>query len=169
MKNDILGLNYPEDGEVKDPLPQIVLKAVTRRKVKTKRSANRSTVEQSTDTDAAERDFVDNQNDEDEEEVKKDPLPQMEQDAVKRNTVKLHLECTSEKGLLTRTIVGSMLEDVDMVRTDGHEIHRPSSTKSSLSITSAMTRGSQSDFTNSLPVSGLMKAIVLSLGVRSLI
>ncbi|XP_055772518.1 uncharacterized protein LOC129849782 [Salvelinus fontinalis] len=153
MKNDILGLNYPEDIEVKDPLPQIELKAVTRRKVKTKRrtSANRSTVEQSTDTDAAERDFVDNQNDEDEEEVKKDPLPQMEQDAVKRNTVKLHLECTSEKGLLTRSIVGSMLEDVDMVRTDGHEIHRPSSSKSSLSITSAMTRGSQSDFTNSLP------------------
>ncbi|XP_064883102.1 uncharacterized protein LOC135574824 [Oncorhynchus nerka] len=58
---------------------------------------------------------------------------------------------TSEKGLLTRSIVGSMLEDVDMVRTDGHEIHRPSSSKSSLSITSAMTRGSQSDFTNSLP------------------
>ncbi|XP_052377895.1 uncharacterized protein LOC127931056 isoform X2 [Oncorhynchus keta] len=89
MKNDILGLNYPEDSEVKDPLPQIELKAVTRRKVKTKRrtSANRSTVEQSTDTDAAERDFVDNQNDEDEEEVKKDPLPQMEQDAVKRNKV----------------------------------------------------------------------------------
>ncbi|XP_064879415.1 uncharacterized protein LOC135573709 isoform X2 [Oncorhynchus nerka] len=58
---------------------------------------------------------------------------------------------TSEKGLLTRSIVRSMLEDVDMVRTDGHEIHRPSSSKSSLSITSAMTRGSQSDFTNSLP------------------
>jgi hypothetical protein len=34
MKNDILGLNYPEDSEVKDPLPQIELKAVTRRKVK---------------------------------------------------------------------------------------------------------------------------------------
>ncbi|XP_029604389.1 uncharacterized protein LOC115190000 isoform X2 [Salmo trutta] len=90
MKKDILGLNYPEDSEVKDPLHQIELKAVTRRKVKTKRrtGANRSTVEQSTDTDAAERDFVDNQNDEDEEEVKKDPLPQMEQDAVKRNKVK---------------------------------------------------------------------------------
>ncbi|XP_036829878.1 uncharacterized protein LOC118953955 isoform X2 [Oncorhynchus mykiss] len=58
---------------------------------------------------------------------------------------------TSEKGLLTCSIVGSMLEDVDMVRTDGNEIHRPSSSKSSLSITSAMTRGSQSDFTNSLP------------------
>ncbi|XP_064836710.1 uncharacterized protein LOC135550127 isoform X2 [Oncorhynchus masou masou] len=58
---------------------------------------------------------------------------------------------TSEKGLLTRSIVGSMLEDVDMVRTDRHEIHRPSSSKSFLSITSAMTRGSQSDFTNSLP------------------
>ncbi|XP_064835404.1 uncharacterized protein LOC135549329 [Oncorhynchus masou masou] len=90
MKNDILGLNYPEDSEVKDPLPQIELKAVTRRKVKTKRktSANRSIVEQSTDTDAAERDFVDNQNDEEEDEVKKNPLPQMEQDAVKRNKVK---------------------------------------------------------------------------------
>ncbi|XP_031690868.1 uncharacterized protein LOC116376107 [Oncorhynchus kisutch] len=90
MKNDILGLNYPEDSEVKDPLPQIELQAETRRKVKTKRrtSANRSTVEQSTDSDAAERDFVDNQNDEDEEKVKKDPLPQMQQDAVKRNKVK---------------------------------------------------------------------------------
>ncbi|XP_036836141.1 uncharacterized protein LOC118936380 isoform X5 [Oncorhynchus mykiss] len=90
MKNDILGLNYPEDSEVKDPLPQIELKAVTRRKVKTKRktSANRPTVEQSTDTDAAEIDFVDNQNDEDEDEVKKDPLPQMEPDAVKRKKVK---------------------------------------------------------------------------------
>ncbi|KAK6292682.1 hypothetical protein J4Q44_G00372670 [Coregonus suidteri] len=90
MKNDILGLNYPEDREVKDPLPQIEQEAVMRRKVKTKKrtSANRSTVERSTDTDAAERDFVDNQNDEDEEEVKKDPLPQMEQDAVKRNKVK---------------------------------------------------------------------------------
>ncbi|XP_036800213.1 uncharacterized protein LOC110490030 isoform X3 [Oncorhynchus mykiss] len=90
MKNDIQSLNYPEDSEVKDPLPQIELKAVTRRKVKTKRrtGANRSTVEQSTDSDAAERDFVDNQNDEDEEKVKKDPLPQMQQDAVKRNKVK---------------------------------------------------------------------------------
>ncbi|XP_064815407.1 uncharacterized protein LOC135531219 isoform X1 [Oncorhynchus masou masou] len=108
MKNDILGLNYPEDSEVKDPLPQIELKAVTRRKVKTKRktSANRSTVEQSTDTDAAERDFVDNQNDEEEDEVKKDPLPQMEQDAMKRNKVKTKRTKRNKVEQITNTDAG---------------------------------------------------------------
>ncbi|XP_064815924.1 uncharacterized protein LOC135532257 [Oncorhynchus masou masou] len=71
--------------------------------------------------------------------------------AIQRRVSMSERMSTSEIGLLTRSIMGSMLEDVDMVRTDRHEIHRPSSSKSSLSITSAMTRGSQSDFTNSLP------------------